>query len=76
MIINASYISSTISLTNNNEQILLNYKHNISSKIDENNKSFYIREILECQRLLLTIHAKKQNINPKSLYVYMKNGKF
>ena len=35
---------------------------------DENLKVSILREILECQRLLLTIHARKQNVHSQLLY--------
>lgn len=58
------------SLTHNIEQILLKLQTQFDpSKIDDEQlKVSILREILECQRLLLTIHAKKQNIKSKSLY--------
>jgi hypothetical protein len=58
------------SITHNVEQILLKMQTEFDpSKInDEHLKVSILREILECQRLLLTIHAKKQNVNSQSLY--------
>jgi hypothetical protein len=58
------------SLTHNVEQILLKLQTQFDpSKIDDEQlKVSILREILECQRLLLTIHAKKQNIDSTSLY--------
>ncbi|UJR35489.1 hypothetical protein I4U23_028243 [Adineta vaga] len=58
------------SLTYNIEQILLKMQRQFDpSKIDDEQlKISILREILECQRLLLTIHAKKQNLNSQSLY--------
>jgi hypothetical protein len=35
---------------------------------DENLKISILHEILECQRLLLTIHARKQNIHTQALH--------
>jgi hypothetical protein len=57
-------------LTHNIEQILLKMQTQFNpSKInDENLKLSILREILECQRLILTIHAKKQNVHPPVLY--------
>ncbi len=58
------------SLTHNIEQILLKMQTQFDpSRIDDENlKVSILREILECQRLLLTIHARKQNIHSQSLY--------
>ncbi|CAF1128213.1 unnamed protein product [Adineta steineri] len=58
------------SLTHNIEQILLKMQTQFDpSKIDDENlKISILREILECQRLLLTIHAKKQNVHTQALY--------
>lgn len=58
------------SLTHNIEQILLKMQRQFDpSKIDDEQlKISILREILECQRLLLTIHAKKQNIQTESLH--------
>jgi len=58
------------SLTHNIEQILLKMQTQFDpSRIDDEQlKVSILREILECQRLLLTIHAKKQNVNSQSLY--------
>ena len=58
------------SLTHNIEQILLKMQTQFDpSKIDDENlKISILREILECQRLLLTIHARKQNVHSQVLY--------
>jgi hypothetical protein len=58
------------SLTHNIEQILLKMQTQFDpSRIDDENlKISILREILECQRLLLTIHARKQNVHTQSLY--------
>jgi hypothetical protein len=58
------------SLTHNIEQILLKMQTQFDpSKIDDENlKISILGEILECQRLLLTIHAKKQNVQSQALY--------
>lgn len=58
------------SLTHNIEQILLKMQRQFDpSKIDDEQlKISILREILECQRLLLTIHAKRQNVNSESLH--------
>ncbi|CAF1124447.1 unnamed protein product [Rotaria sordida] len=58
------------SITDNIEQILLKMQtHFDPSKIDDENlKISILHEILECQRLLLTIHAKKQNIHTQALH--------
>ena len=58
------------SLTYNIEQILLKMQRQFDpSKIDDEQlKISILREILECQRLLLTIHAKKQNLHSQSLH--------
>jgi hypothetical protein len=58
------------SLTHNIEQILLKMQTQFDpSKIDDEQlKVSILREILECQRLLLTIHARKQNIHSQALY--------
>ncbi|CAF1246292.1 unnamed protein product [Adineta steineri] len=58
------------SLTYNIEQILLKMQRQFDpSKIDDEQlKISILREILECQRLLLTIHAKKQNLDSESLH--------
>lgn len=58
------------SLTHNIEQILLKMQTQFDpSKIeDENLKISILKEILECQRLLLTIHARKQNAHSQILY--------
>jgi len=58
------------SLTHNIEQILLKMQTQFDpSKIDDENlKISILREILECQRLLLTIHARKQNVHTQVLY--------
>lgn len=57
-------------LTHNIEQILLKMQTQFDpTRIDDENlKISILREILECQRLLLTIHAKKQNLQAQSLY--------
>ncbi|CAF1018309.1 unnamed protein product [Didymodactylos carnosus] len=56
-------------LTHNIEQLLLKMQNTFDpSKIDDENlKLSILREILECQRLLLTIHAKKQNVHTQTL---------
>ena len=58
------------SLTYNIEQILLKMQTQFDpSRIDDENlKISILREILECQRLLLTIHARKQNVHTQSLF--------
>ncbi len=58
------------SLTHNIEQILLKMQTQFDpSRIDDEQlKVSILREILECQRLLLTIHARKQNVHSQSLY--------
>jgi hypothetical protein len=58
------------SLTHNIEQILLKMQTQFDpSRIDDENlKVSILREILECQRLLLTIHAKKQDVHAQALY--------
>lgn len=58
------------SLTHNIEQILLKMQSQFDpSRIDDEElKVSILREILECQRLLLTIHAKKQNVQSQLLY--------
>ncbi|CAF2389439.1 unnamed protein product [Rotaria sp. Silwood2] len=58
------------SVTFNIEQILLKMQTQFDpSKIDDENlKMSILHEILECQRLLLTIHAKKQNIHTQALH--------
>lgn len=58
------------SLTQSIEQILLKMQTQFDpSRIDDENlKIAILREILECQRLLLTIHARKQNATAQSLY--------
>jgi len=58
------------SLTHNIEQILLKMQTQFDpSRInDENLKISILREILECQRLILTIHARKQNVHTQVLY--------
>lgn len=58
------------SLTHSIEQILLKMQTQFDpSRIDDENlKIAILREILECQRLLLTIHARKQNAHAQSLY--------
>jgi hypothetical protein len=62
--------SSQQSVTHNIEQILLKMQTQFDpSRIDDENlKISILREILECQRLLLTIHARKQNVQTQSLY--------
>jgi hypothetical protein len=58
------------SLTHNIEQILLKMQTQFDpSRIDDEQlKVSILREILECQRLLLTIHSRKQNVHSQSLY--------
>ena len=58
------------SLTYNIEQILLKLQTQFDpSKVDDENlKVSILREILECQRLLLTIHAKNQSVPTPALY--------
>jgi hypothetical protein len=58
------------SITYNIEQILLKMQTQFDpSRInDENLKISILREILECQRLILTIHARKQNVHTQVLY--------
>ncbi|CAF0826925.1 unnamed protein product [Rotaria sp. Silwood1] len=58
------------SVTYNIEQILLKMQTQFDpSKIDDENlKVSILHEILECQRLLLTIHARKQNIQTQTLH--------
>ncbi len=58
------------SLTHNIEQILLKMQTQFDpSKIDDENlKISILREILECQRLLLTVHARKQNVHSQVLF--------
>lgn len=58
------------SLTHNIEQILLKMQTQFDpNKIDDEQlKVSILREILECQRLLLTIHSRKQNVHSESLY--------
>jgi hypothetical protein len=58
------------SLTHNIEQILLKMQGQFDpNKIDDEQlKVSILRELLECQRLLLTIHVKKQNAHSQSLY--------
>jgi hypothetical protein len=58
------------SLTYNIEQILLKMQTQFDpSRIDDEQlKVSILREILECQRLLLTIHARKQNLHSQSLF--------
>ncbi len=58
------------SITHNIEQILLKMQTQFDpNKIDDEElKISILREILECQRLLLTIHARKQNVHSQSLY--------
>lgn len=58
------------SITYNIEQILLKMQTQFDpSRIeDEQLKVSILREILECQRLLLTIHARKQNSQTQSMY--------
>jgi hypothetical protein len=58
------------SITHNIEQILLKMQTQFDpNKIDDEQlKISILREILECQRLLLTIHARKQNVHSQSLY--------
>ncbi len=58
------------SLTYNIEQVLLKMQKQFDpTKIDDEQlKVSILREILECQRLLLTIHARKQNIHSQSLH--------
>ncbi|CAF3937892.1 unnamed protein product [Rotaria sp. Silwood2] len=58
------------SLTHNIEQILLKMQTQFDpSRIDDEQlKVSILREILECQRLLLSIHARKQNIHSQLLY--------
>lgn len=58
------------SLTHNIEQILLKMQTQFDpSRIDDEQlKVSILREILECQRLLLTIHARKQNVHSQLLY--------
>ena len=58
------------SLTHNIEQILLKMQIQFDpSRIDDEQlKISILREILECQRLLLTIHAKKQNSHTDAVY--------
>ncbi|CAF0721439.1 unnamed protein product [Rotaria sordida] len=58
------------SLTHNIEQILLKMQTQFDpSRIDDEQlKVSILREILECQRLLLSIHARKQNIDSQLLY--------
>ncbi|CAF0875076.1 unnamed protein product [Rotaria sp. Silwood1] len=58
------------SLTHNIEQILLKMQTQFDPNTidDEQLKVSILREILECQRLLLAIHARKQNIHSQLLY--------
>lgn len=58
------------SITHNIEQILLKMQTEFDpAKIeDENLKISILHEILECQRLLLSIHAKKQNVQSHALH--------
>jgi len=58
------------SITHNIEQILLKMQTQFDpNRIDDEQlKISILREILECQRLLLTIHARKQNVHSQSLY--------
>jgi hypothetical protein len=58
------------SLTHNIEEILLKMQTQFDpNKIDDEQlKVSILREILECQRLLLTIHSRKQNVHSQSLY--------
>lgn len=58
------------SITHNIEQILLKMQtHFDPSQIDDENlKISILREILECQRLLLTVHARRQNVQTQVLY--------
>jgi hypothetical protein len=58
------------SLTHNIEQILFKMQTQFDpSRIDDEQlKVSILREILECQRLLLTIHAKKQNSDTNVVY--------
>ena len=58
------------SVTHNIEQILLKMQGQFDpSRIDDENlKISILREILECQRLLLTVHARKQNAHSQVLY--------
>ena len=58
------------SLTHNIEQILLKMQSQFDpNRIDDEQlKVSILREILECQRLLLTIHSRKQNVHSESLY--------
>ena len=58
------------SVTHNIEQILLKMQTQFDpSRIDDEHlKISILREILECQRLLLTIHARKQSSQTQSLY--------
>ncbi|CAF0985474.1 unnamed protein product [Rotaria magnacalcarata] len=58
------------SLTHNIEQILLTMQTQFdpNSIDDEELKLSILREILECQRLLLTIHARRQNVQSQLLY--------
>jgi hypothetical protein len=58
------------SITYNIEQVLLKMQTQFDpSRIkDENLKISILREILECQRLILTIHARKQNAHTQVLY--------
>ena len=58
------------SLTHNIEQILLKMQTQFDpNRIDDEQlKVSILREILECQRLLLTIHARKQTVHSQSLY--------
>jgi hypothetical protein len=58
------------SLTHNIEKILLQMQTQFDpSRIDDEQlKVSILREILECQRLLLTIHARKHNVHSQSLY--------
>ncbi len=70
---NEDFIQSTHkqnSVTHNIEQILLKMQTQFDpSKIDDENlKISILREILECQRLLLTVHARKQNIHTQVLF--------
>jgi hypothetical protein len=67
--VNESTIAQS-SLTHNIEQILLKMQSQFDpSRIDDEQlKVSILREILECQRLLLTIHARKQQNQGHSMY--------
>ncbi|CAF3506938.1 unnamed protein product [Rotaria socialis] len=70
---NEEVINTTLqqnSVTYNLEQILLKMQTQFDpTKIDDENlKVSILHEILECQRLLLTIHARKQNIHTQALH--------